>query len=307
VAKGRMLNREVCISAKFDALSSDRARMFATWTIPWLDKNGVFHATPQIVRAHVTPLREDITAANVEEILTDMERVGLIWRFEAGGRRWQVWPGFSHNQPNLRGERERTDYPIPPSARENPAVDGQLPAEIRQLPEADRQNTSEVQVQQEVQVEVQVQQQQKAAAPLDEAARAAGIDKMPSIRSIKAKAAAKKRDEDRFDLSEIAMEPPIRAYFKHFGIVRLPREAADTILERVSGVYDEQTWDATCEEWARGNTQTGKTWNPLSIDKILDLYGSKLAQKRALAGQNAPNGLSKADAALAILKERGHA
>lgn len=85
MAKGRMLNREVCISAKFDALSSDRARMFATWTIPWLDKNGVFHATPQIVRAHVTPLREDITAANEipEKLYIRARQTGLRDFFSA--------------------------------------------------------------------------------------------------------------------------------------------------------------------------------------------------------------------------------
>lgn len=152
MAKGRMLNRDVSISAKFDALKDDTARLFATWTIPWLDKNGVFHATPQIVRAHVTPLRDDLTAAKVASILDDMERSGLMWRFESGGRRWQVWPGFAHNQPNLRGERERTDYPPPPTARENPATAGQLP-------DVDGQKTSEVQVE----VEVELKQKEKAA------------------------------------------------------------------------------------------------------------------------------------------------
>lgn len=129
--RGRMLNREVCISAKLDALKDDTTRLFATWTIPHLDKRGVFHATPHIVRAHVFPLKDDLSVKHVGAMLDDMERVGLIQRFEVDGRAWQVWPGFARNQPNLRGERERTDYPPPPVmpdvARENPATAGQLP------------------------------------------------------------------------------------------------------------------------------------------------------------------------------------
>lgn len=45
--------------------------------------------------------------------LDAMEAGGLIVRFEALGRRWMFWPGFGENQPYLRSEKEKTDFPPP--------------------------------------------------------------------------------------------------------------------------------------------------------------------------------------------------
>jgi len=120
MAKGRMLNREIGMSMKFQELQSDTARLFATWTIAHLDKNGVFYGDPQSVRSAVFPMREDITNAQVTEILRDMEQVGLIVRFQAGGRTWQAWPGFAHNQTYLRKDLENTPFPAPPNTSETP-------------------------------------------------------------------------------------------------------------------------------------------------------------------------------------------
>lgn len=121
MAKGRMLNREVGMSMKFQELQSDTVRLFATWTIAHLDKNGVFYGDPQSVRSAVFPMREDITNADVYAILADMERVGLIVRFQSGGRTWQAWPGFTHNQTYLRKDLENTSFPHPPNTSEAPA------------------------------------------------------------------------------------------------------------------------------------------------------------------------------------------
>jgi hypothetical protein len=132
-----MLNREITWSAKMNALPDDTARLLATWTIPHLDVNGVFHADPVAVRSLIFPTRSDVSVEAVSRILDAMETVGLIVRFEALGRRWQYWPGFRDNQTNLRPERERPEYPpyqetaktvtahIPPSA-------GNMTASIRQ-------------------------------------------------------------------------------------------------------------------------------------------------------------------------------
>lgn len=289
MARGRMLNRDVSISPKLDALKDDTTRLLATWTIPHLDKNGVFHATPAIVRAHVFPLR-DISAQAVAEMLDDMERVGLIRRFTAAGRTWQAWPGFLDNQRGFHAERERTDFPPPPAvAGVLPEAAGVLPATDQQLLESAGKSGPEVQV--------QIQQQttppetgpepapapfpEKDVDPFTEAARRAGLGNTPSYRSKTAKAAAKKREEDRFDLNGLSEHPAIVAYFKTFQGIPLPRNLAEMIA---SAVGDVNPWDATCREWAKGNPVTGKTWNPLAIDKMLILYAAKCAQVRA--GQN---------------------
>lgn len=138
---------------------------------------------------------------------------------------------------------------------------------------------------------------------LDEVAKAAGIDRQPSIRSKKAKAAAKTRELDKYNTSDLQGYPSLQIYWDVFRGVLLPRELAQKIVDSVG---EPTRWEETCEEWAKGNPTTGKTWNPLSVDKMLDLYRAKCAQARA----NGPNGgapaVSKADAALALLRERGH-
>ena len=139
----------------------------------------------------------------------------------------------------------------------------------------------------------------------DEAARKAGIANSRSIRSKKAKAAAKKREADKYDLEGYADNASVKTYLAIFEGVQLPRELAGLIA--AGTVMDtDGAWAETCKEWAKGNPTTGKTWNPLSIDKMLTLYRAKRAQARA----NGPNGgapaVSKADAALALLRERGH-
>lgn len=129
MARGRMLNKVIGVSVKFATLQDDTARLLATWTIAHLDKRGVFYGDPDTVRGYVAPMLAHLTHARVAAILDDMERVGLIERFNAGGRIWQVWPGFAHNQPYLRGEREASDFPDPAgfsraTAGLNPSIDG---------------------------------------------------------------------------------------------------------------------------------------------------------------------------------------
>lgn len=118
-----MLNREVSLSVKMNALPDDTARLLATWVIPQLDKNGVFYADPTVVRSLVFPMRLEMTADAVSRILDAMEAVGLIVRFEALGRRWQHWPGFAENQQHLRPDRETTSFPAPPALSDKQSTD----------------------------------------------------------------------------------------------------------------------------------------------------------------------------------------
>lgn len=139
MARGRMLNKTVSLSNKFAVLPDDTCRLLATWTIPHLDKRGVFYGEPAIVRSMIFPMREDITTAQVAGYLRAMVAAGLINLFQAGGHTWQVWPGFIDNQKGLHTDREASDYPPSPECSQpapdseqtagvNPATAGELPA-----------------------------------------------------------------------------------------------------------------------------------------------------------------------------------
>lgn len=121
MARGRMLNKKVCRSLKFQKLPDDTCRLFATWMISHLDARGVFHAEPGLLKATVFPRRDDVSVEDVERYLSIMSspEVGLIVLFEARGESWQYWPGFTDEQIGLRPERERIDLPKPPELVRN--------------------------------------------------------------------------------------------------------------------------------------------------------------------------------------------
>jgi hypothetical protein len=119
MARGRFVNRKISVSDKLNDLPDDTCRLLATWIIPYLDKQGVFHARPAIVKNYVFALREDISFAQVEQYLQAMHDIKLIVLFDGpNGKRYQYWPGFEEEQPNLRPDRERTDMPKPTSEEE---------------------------------------------------------------------------------------------------------------------------------------------------------------------------------------------
>jgi hypothetical protein len=125
-----MLNTKVSGSKQMDDLPDDMCRLLATWIIPHLDKNGVFHGDPLMVKNLVFTRRHDIDTATVERYLLAMESVGLIVRFYAKGEWWIQYPNFAKNQVGLRPERETTDFPSPEDAEEKP------PATLPQIPES---------------------------------------------------------------------------------------------------------------------------------------------------------------------------
>ena len=180
MAKGRMLNRETSLSIKLNALVNDTTRLLATWTIPHLDKNGVFHADAQVVRSLVFPLRQDISTQEVAAMLDDMERVGLIRRFCAAGRMWQVWPGFEHNQPYLRRDKERTDFPtppgpVPPNSDSGPDISDKIPTVSRQIPTVDGEKQAQLEVEVEVEEEIEVEEKARDAPATPPGKRISGF------------------------------------------------------------------------------------------------------------------------------------
>ena len=129
-----MLNKSVSGSIKFHNLSDDTCRLLATWIIAHLDMRGVFYGDAAMVRSVVFPRRGDVTIDRVETYLQEMERAGLLRRFEAKRDIWQYWPGFLGEQIGIRADRESTPFPPPPDLQptEIQSVSGNLPEDFRQ-------------------------------------------------------------------------------------------------------------------------------------------------------------------------------
>lgn len=228
MAKGRMLNRETSLSLKLNALVNDTTRLLATWTIPHLDKNGVFHADPQIVKSLIFPLRQDLSTQEVAAMLDDIERVGLIRRFCAAGRMWQVWPGFGENQPYLRRDKERTDFPTPPTCV--PTNSDQIPTVSRQIPTAGGEKLAQLEVEVEVEEEIEVEEKARRSAPA---------------------ASAKRRASGFASVITAHSDARVAAYLDLLAQKDITDTNADLIMARV-GRDDIELWREVLKAWAVG-------------------------------------------------------
>ena len=82
--------------------------------IPHLDVEGRMTANPEVVFATACPLRP-VLLTRVEGMLTELEDVGLLARYQVSGKRYMFFPGFERSQVGLRKDREAaSNIPEPP-------------------------------------------------------------------------------------------------------------------------------------------------------------------------------------------------
>ena len=102
---GRFILKSISQSRKLANLKSDGARLLYSWLIPHLDINGNFYGDPVIVNSLIFT-RLGKGAEEIEGYLRDLERVGLIIRYEVKGERYLTVPDFKDKQPRLYPDRE---------------------------------------------------------------------------------------------------------------------------------------------------------------------------------------------------------
>lgn len=125
MATGRMLNKKISLNRLLDKLSSDTSRLAYTWAIPHLDRDGRMHGDPVVFKSIVFPRRQDITAKQIETLISEWQNIGLVIWYEANNELWLYFPTFRNNQAGMRYEREpESGIPSPEDGRN---VAGSLP------------------------------------------------------------------------------------------------------------------------------------------------------------------------------------
>ena len=129
MADGRILSKRISRSSKVAALSSDTSRMFYSWLIPYLDVEGRLEADTKLLKADIAPLLDHITAETIQNILNELNSIGLIQLYEIDNIQYLQLVKFDELQKNLRKDRE-TPSKIPKAPAELRQNSGEAPTKL---------------------------------------------------------------------------------------------------------------------------------------------------------------------------------
>ena len=110
--RGRFLSKSISLDEKVNALSCDTARLLFTWLIPHLDCEGRLDGDATTVKSIVFP-RRPMHTKTVEQYLNEMEKLGLIRRYNLNGNSYLFAPQFEKHQTGLQKNKEAQSQ-IPP-------------------------------------------------------------------------------------------------------------------------------------------------------------------------------------------------
>lgn len=111
MAKGRFVSKSIATNEQLAAVSFT-ADYFFQRCIPHLDVEGRLAGNPLIIKAAVAPLRDEITQANIPELIAELaaavdhEGTPLVIWYEVNGVKVLEFPGFQGQQEGLRKDRE---------------------------------------------------------------------------------------------------------------------------------------------------------------------------------------------------------
>ena len=108
MANRRMISKSISISKKVNSISDFGALLF-TWMIPHADDYGVLDGDEGTIKALVVPRRKQ-TEKQVAQALSEMQKVGLIWRYLYKMKPYIQFINFEEHQEGLH---KRTDPKLP--------------------------------------------------------------------------------------------------------------------------------------------------------------------------------------------------
>ena len=109
MASRRMISKSISISKKVNSISDFAALLF-TWMIPHADDYGVLDGDEGTIKALVVPRRKQTESA-VGQALSEMQKVGLIWRYFYKEKPYIQFINFEEHQEGLH-KRTCPKYPL---------------------------------------------------------------------------------------------------------------------------------------------------------------------------------------------------
>jgi len=105
MAQRRMLSKRISQSKKVNSLSI-KAQIVWTWTIPWLDDYGCYEADCEDIKTEVFPKNKSIGIQDINNALSEEEKIGLIKIFRLKGKEYQKYNNFEDFQ-TLKTDRPK--------------------------------------------------------------------------------------------------------------------------------------------------------------------------------------------------------
>jgi len=106
MARGRFIEKKICIDKTVNDLSCFESMLGFTWLIAHLDCEGRTYGDPAVVRSFVFPRRNDISIEQMESFIKEWHDAGLIVWYEVDGDKYIYFPKFKNYQVGLNPERE---------------------------------------------------------------------------------------------------------------------------------------------------------------------------------------------------------
>ena len=106
MARGRFIEKKICIDKTVNDLSCFESMLGFTWLITHLDCEGRTYGDPAVVRSLLFPRRTDITVEQVEGFIQEWHDSGLLIWYEVDGDKYIYLPKFKDYQVGLNPDRE---------------------------------------------------------------------------------------------------------------------------------------------------------------------------------------------------------
>lgn len=153
----RIIKESIAASERISNLSDFEFRLWVG-LITYVDDKGRGDARAPMIRAHVFPLRDDISNSMVERSVQSLVEQGCIVRYEVDGKPYLYFPNWEKHQ-RVRNVREK--YPAPPSFLPSAASCG----ESRPESESESENESESEAEAESELRTAAETSADAVAP----------------------------------------------------------------------------------------------------------------------------------------------
>lgn len=119
-----MLRRKIAHDKRLAQLSCDRARLFFTWCIPFVDVDGRMTGDADVIKAMVFPFVKTISLRTLEQDIAECDLIKLVRAYDVDGQRYLYFPGFHKNQQLRRDREAKSEIPPPPDTQVGDADEG---------------------------------------------------------------------------------------------------------------------------------------------------------------------------------------